>query len=157
MIIVFFGQPGSGKTTLANTIAKYRTLEKHNWRQEVHQIDGDDLRWLFNNTDYSKQGRLDNLKRASEIAAYLDYQGLDVVMSVVYPYVEARQYLNSLSKDVHWIYLQYDENRGKNNFFVDDFEQPLEQQKVLYLHTSNTDVNECIKQAANYIYGEDIL
>jgi adenylylsulfate kinase-like enzyme len=156
MIVVFFGQPGSGKTTLAKTIAQYRTLEKHNWRQEVHQIDGDDLRWLFNNTDYSKQGRLDNLKRASDIAAYLDYQGLDVVMSVVYPYKEAREYLHKLCKDAKWIYLDYHEDRGKNQFLVEDFERPFEE-KVLYLDTSANDVKECIKQATNYIYGEDIL
>lgn len=156
MIVVFFGQPGSGKTTLARTIAQHLTLEKRNWRQEVHHIDGDELRWLFNNTDYSKQGRLDNLKRASDIAAYLHCNGLDVVMSLVYPYAEARQYLNNLSSEVQWIYLDYHEDRGKNEFFVKDFERPYEE-KVLYLETSVNDVKECIKQATNYIYGEDIL
>lgn len=156
MIVVFFGQPGSGKTTLAKTIAQHLTLEKRNWRREVHHIDGDEMRKIFGNKNYDREGRMINLKQASNIAAYLDHQGLDVVMSVVYPYQQARQYLHTLCKDVKWIYLDYHEDRGKSDFFVKDFERPFEE-KVLYLETSMKDVRECIKQVTNYIYGEDIL
>jgi hypothetical protein len=77
-------------------------------------------------------------------------------MSVVYPYEKARQYLLTLCKNVNWIYLDYHEDRVKSDFFVKDFERPFEE-KILYLETSMKDVNECVIQATNYIYGEDIL
>ena len=51
MIIVLFGQPHSGKTTLAKQFPSSRT------------IDGDELRELFANKDYSKEGRIRNLNR----------------------------------------------------------------------------------------------
>jgi len=155
MIVVFFGQPGSGKTTLAIHIKKYLQAFKRNWRRDVHHIDGDELRAVFNNKDYSREGRIKNLNRASDIAAYLDSQGVDVVVSVVYPYEEARAYLQNLCKDVHWIYLEYNEDRNKDQYLVQDFEHP--QQKVLSLQTSTTNVGECILAIINYIYGEDIL
>jgi adenylylsulfate kinase-like enzyme len=155
MIIVFFGQPGSGKTTLAMRIKKYLQLSKRNWRRDVHHIDGDELRAVFSNKDYSREGRIKNLNRASDIAAYLDSQGVDVVVSVVYPYEEARTYLQNLCKDVHWIYLQYSEDRNKNQYLVQDFEHP--QQKLLSLQTSTSNVEDCILATINYIYGEDIL
>lgn len=156
MIIVFFGQPGSGKTTLGIAIKKYIQLYKRNWRKDVHHIDGDELRGVFNHKDYSKEGRIKNLNRASDIAAYLDSQGVDVVVSLVYPYQEAREYLHTLCKDVKWIYLDYHEDRGKNEFLVKDFERPFGE-KVLYLETSTNNIIDCIKQVTNYIYGEDIL
>lgn len=155
MIIVFFGQPGAGKTTLGMMAKKYLQLSKRNWRRDVHHIDGDELRKVFNNQDYSRQGRIINLNRASDIAAYLDSQGIDVIVSLVYPYEEARNYLQSLCKDVYWIYLQYNENRGKDGYIVEDFEHPT--QKVLSLQTSEYDVQECAGKIINYIYGEDIL
>jgi adenylylsulfate kinase-like enzyme len=74
MIIALFGQPGSGKTTLATQL-----------EADFH-IDGDHLRTMFKNTDYSKQGRINNLNRASDIATYLHYNGNKVVLSLVYPY-----------------------------------------------------------------------
>ena len=50
MIFWFTGQPGSGKTTLGKAL-----LEKLN---DAFHIDGDDLRGLSANVDYSEQGRI---------------------------------------------------------------------------------------------------
>jgi adenylylsulfate kinase len=79
MIIVLFGQPHSGKSTLAAEL-------------DAHNIDGDKLRELFSNKDYSREGRIKNLNRASDIAHYLNSVGEPVVLSLVYPYKEARDY-----------------------------------------------------------------
>jgi len=104
MIIVFFGQPHSGKTTLAKEL-----LTIGEFASSVH-IDGDNLRDLFQNKDYSKEGRIKNLNRASDIAVYLNTRlHSDVILSLMYPYQETRDYLNSLCTDVIWIYLTYDE------------------------------------------------
>ena len=135
MIIVLFGQPACGKTTLAKKIAE----------NDFIHIDGDDLRDIFKNKDYSREGRIKNLNRASDIAKYLSYKGSNVVLSLVYPYEEARKYLDSLTK-VKWIYLIYQEDRGRNQFKVEDFELPNRDDIDLMINTSNTFVEDSVEQ-----------
>jgi broad-specificity NMP kinase len=130
MIIVLFGQPGSGKTTLSTKI------------EADFYIDGDHLRNMFKNKDYSKQGRINNLNRASDIATYLHYNGNDVILSLVYPYKEARDYLNSLVPDVKWIYLTYKGERGRENFHVKDFDSIEE--NVITIDTTNQSIDESL-------------
>ena len=54
----------------------------------------------------------------------------------MYPYKEARDYLRSLNDDIRWVYLTYDEPRGRENYHVQDFEVPGEDERVLHLNTS---------------------
>ena len=63
MIYLFTGQPGSGKTTLAKKLQMWLQTDKKNWRKSVFHIDGDQLRELFPNTDYSKEGRYNNINK----------------------------------------------------------------------------------------------
>lgn len=134
MILVLFGQPCSGKTTLAEKL------------QADYYVDGDHLRTMFKNKDYSRQGRVNNLNRASDIATYLHYNGNKVVLSLVYPYKEARDYLNSLATDVKWIYLTYNGERGREDFHVNDFEIPHLDEITLMINTSVTPIEECLSK-----------
>jgi adenylylsulfate kinase-like enzyme len=143
MIIVLFGQPGCGKSTIASELEASRVL------YGAVNIDGDELRKLFVNTDYSKEGRLKNLNRASDIATYLNHMGDDVILSLVYPYKEARDYLNSLCKDVCWVYLTYEGERGRENFHVKDFDIPTEEH-ILHLDTSKTSAFDCATEIIKY-------
>ena len=68
MIYWFTGQPCAGKTTLA------KKLEEH-IVDNVYMIDGDDMRELFSNKDYSIKGRVENVGTAQRIAHYLHNQG----------------------------------------------------------------------------------
>jgi adenylylsulfate kinase-like enzyme len=138
MIIALFGQPHSGKSTIANQFPSYKN------------IDGDKLRELFANKDYSKEGRIRNLNRASDIAHYLHSHGNNITLSLVYPYKEARDYLNSLTEDVCWIYLTYEGERGREKFHVQDFEQPSEEE-ALYIDTSSLSLDHCVQLINNYI------
>jgi broad-specificity NMP kinase len=138
MIIVLFGQPHSGKTTLANLI------------NADFYIDGDHLRTMFKNKDYSKQGRINNLNRASDIATYLHYNNNDVLLSLVYPYKEARDYLNSLVDNVKWIYLTYTEPRGREEFHVADFDEP-ELENFMQINTDNLTIKETITKIIQYV------
>ena len=61
MIFILTGQPHSGKTTLAKHLKK--ALEISYGYRKVFHIDGDDLREILNNKDYSEQGRRKILKR----------------------------------------------------------------------------------------------
>ena len=148
MIIVLFGQPHSGKTTLAKALSKEMQFYK--------MIDGDQLRDIFQNKDYSREGRIKNLNRASDIARYLEKTEGDVILSLVYPYKEARDYLNSLSEDVIWVFLHYEGTRGREAFHVADFELDLLEEKVLSLNTSTTSINRCINKIITYTHAEDI-
>jgi len=139
MIIVLFGQPNSGKTTLANVLEKELYIDN---------IDGDLLRKIFNDQDFSREGRLNNLKRASDAAVILEALDISVVLSLVYPYKEARDYLTSIGKEVIWIYLTYNEVRGRENYHVQDFDVPT---NVLTLDTSKLSITECIKIIKNEI------
>jgi adenylylsulfate kinase-like enzyme len=137
MIIVLFGQPHCGKSTLAKQFPSYKN------------IDGDKLRELFSNKDYSREGRIRNLNRASDIAHYLHSHGNNIILSLVYPYKEAREYLNSLTDDVVWVYLTYDGERGREKFHVQDFEIPTDE-RILHLDTSTLSVDECINKIISY-------
>jgi predicted kinase len=142
MIIVLFGQPNSGKSTIANEL-----ISDH---IGLINIDGDKMRELFSNKDYSREGRIKNLNRASDIAVFLDNLGDDVVLSLVYPYKESRDHLNSLCKDVKWIHLTYEGARGRENYHVSDFDVPGEDENVLNINTSKSSVTDCLHEIKKY-------
>lgn len=143
MIILLFGQPASGKTTLAK---KYISLENN---EKIVHIDGDKWRDLTKNKDYSKEGRLTNLKGAFNMALYLENEGFLPILSFVTPYEELRQYLLENSKHLVQIYLTYSEDRGRNMNFANDFEKP--EKNYLQLDTSLLTIDGCIKEIKDYI------
>ncbi len=133
MIFWFTGQPGSGKTTLGKAL-----LEK---LDGAFHIDGDDLRELVHNVDYSEQGRINNIRMAQSIAMFLDNKEQDVVVSVVAPYRWLREEFKARHK-VNEIYLHTTEIRGREHFFAKDYEPPEE--NYLNIDTTNVSVEACI-------------
>lgn len=125
MIYLFTGQPGSGKTTLGKKLQMWLQTDKANWRKSVFHIDGDQLRELFPNTDYSKEGREKNIQKAFDIAKYLDNAGNDVVISLVSPYRELREKFKSECK-VQEVYCHTKKIRGREDKFALDYEPPIE-------------------------------
>ncbi len=119
MIYWFTGQPAAGKTTLAKYLVEY--FPKHN----VIHIDGDDLRDIFQNKDYSENGRRKNIERAQEIAHFMNEKGYNVVVSLVSPYRNQREEFKSKSSVIE-IYVHTEEDRGRNQFHVAEYEPPLE-------------------------------
>lgn len=117
MIYYFYGQPGSGKTTLAKALKEHLELNNH---RIVEHIDGDDLRHIFDNKDYSKEGRMKNLRNSNSIVRFLNHKGYDVVVSMVSPYNEIRDELKDL--DPKFVFVQTSEIRGREDYFAKDFE-----------------------------------
>ena len=130
MILWFYGQPGAGKTTLANAL---------NLRINGIQVDGDDVRNVFNNKDYSKEGRIKNLTLINNIVRFLDHKNFDVIVSVVSPYQEIRDQM--LDLDIKFFYVYTSEVRGKEQFFVEDLE--IGKNDVM-LDTTNKTIDEVL-------------
>jgi adenylylsulfate kinase len=139
MIYWLTGQPGSGKTTLAKAIIKERFF------RDWFHIDGDDIRELFENKDYSKEGRMKNVLLAQQLAQYLHSKGKDVIVSLVSPYKEQRESFKEKMGDMlQEVYVHTSELRGRENFFVEDYEPPTE--NYTDICTDNILVDECINK-----------
>lgn len=117
-VFYFIGQPGSGKTTIAKKLVEYLD-------DLTYHIDGDDIREIFSNKDYSEEGRRKNIQRAQDIARFLSRKDTTVVMSLVSPYKDLRDEFKKDSLVIE-IYLHTTEDRGRNHFHVDNYEPPTE-------------------------------
>ena len=127
MIIWFTGQPGSGKTTLANEIqgrpVYLKTFGDKSYDKVIH-IDGDDLRDVLDNKDYSEKGRRKNIQFAINMAKVMDDKGYLVIISMVSPYRDQREKLK-MERNIAEFYCHTTEIRGKEDYFVEDYEPPL--------------------------------
>jgi len=139
MIYWFTGQPAAGKTTLAKLLIEY--LSKSN--KKIFHIDGDDIRNIFNNQDYSEVGRRKNIQTAQEISQFLSYKGNDVVVSLVSPYKDQREEFKNKIEVIE-IYVYTSDNRGKNNFHVENYQAPLE--NFISIDTTNISELESLNQ-----------
>lgn len=127
MIYWFTGQPAHGKTVLGKKLHGFLQAEKRNWRRDVFHLDGDHLRELTVNKDYSEQGRINNIRNAQMIAEYLHNNDCDVVVSLVAPYRWLREeFKERLAGDVKEIYVHTSEPRERDHFRVENYEPPLE-------------------------------
>jgi len=109
MIYWFTGQPAHGKTVLANMLKKEKP--------GAFRIDGDDMRELFSNKDYSINGRVVNVGTAQRIAQYLNNQGKDVIVSLVAPYIDQREDFKTLMGDqMIEFYVHTSEPRERDHF-----------------------------------------
>jgi len=141
MIYWFTGQPGSGKTTICKRIL---------WdKPGVFHIDGDDLRDLFDNKDYSEQGRRKNIELAQQIAEFLHKKGKDVVVSLVSPYKDQRdKFKEKMGQNLFEIYIHTTELRGREDFFVKEYEPPTE--NFLSIDTTDEFVEESVFKVLDY-------
>ena len=145
MIIWLTGQPASGKTTLANSLINQLSNEKP--KLKIINLDGDDLRLINKNKDYSKEGRIKNISTAISIARFLANKNYICILSIVAPYRFLRDELKT-EFDFLEIYLHTTEIRGRENFFAKDYEVPIDK-KTLKLDTGKLTIKECTNEILN--------
>lgn len=144
MITLLFGQPHSGKSTLAKALQTRLFIE---YGQHTPVIDGDEIRDIFKNKDFSKGGRLRNLQRISDIATFLSHQYPNVIISAVFPYQEARDYLSEINDNkVFIVELQYSIERGRESYHVKDFESLVEGENKMILNTDTLSITDCTSE-----------
>lgn len=136
MIYSFIGQPHSGKTTLANHLKTSLNIAYPS--RDIYVLDGDLLRKVLNNKDYSEEGRRKNISTAHAIARYLDSnENFDVIIAMVSPYLDLREKLKLEAEKIIEIYVQTTDIRGREKYHVENFEKP--ENDFIYLDTTNTD------------------
>ncbi len=145
MIIWLTGQPGSGKTTLANElISKIKSDSK---AKKIINIDGDDLRSISRNQDYSKEGRIKNISTAISIMRFLANKKYICIVSIVAPYKFLRDELKDEFPFLE-VYLHTKEIRGRENFFAKDYEIPTDP-KHLAIDTGKLNIKESVNEILN--------
>jgi adenylylsulfate kinase len=115
----------------------------------IFHVDGDDLRAIFDNKDYSETGRRKNIELAQQLAHFLHNKGNNVVVSLVSPYKDQREeFKNKLGDSLKEFYVHTTEIRGRENFHVENYQQPTE--NYLNLDTTNISVEECLQKIRSY-------
>jgi adenylylsulfate kinase len=120
MIYWLTGQPGAGKTTLAQ------------WMVSCFQgkgiiVDGDNIREIFDNKDYSEAGRQKNIELAQNIAHFLHKKGYIPVVSLVSPYKSQRDsFKEKLGENLVELYIHCKDVRGREHFHVENYQPPTE-------------------------------
>ncbi|MDF2722215.1 MAG: adenylylsulfate kinase [Paenibacillus sp.] len=88
-VLWFTGLSGSGKSTTAAELVKQ-------WKTagiQVEMLDGDELReTVCKGLGFSREDRLENIRRITYVAKLLSRNGVNVVVSAITPYREMRQY-----------------------------------------------------------------
>ena len=98
MIVWITGNSGAGKTYLADSFDSFI------------KIDGDDIRGVWE-LGFSKEDRFENNKRVAKLANLLHKQGFDVVISVICPFQEFRDWVTKeLDPYIYWIYIEHENN-----------------------------------------------
>jgi hypothetical protein len=147
MIVLFYGQPASGKTTLADEFI--RSVHPPEGSVSFFRIDGDDWRRMTGNKDYSKEGRERNLISAFSVAKYMEMMHYTPVLSFVTPLLLPRLFLAEQT-NLMQVYLEYEGNRGRNANFSPFFERP--QGEYLHLDTSKYGIVTCMKKILIYYH-----
>tara|TARA_R110000822_G_scaffold70814_4_gene171087 strand:- start:176 stop:607 length:432 start_codon:yes stop_codon:yes gene_type:complete len=138
MIYWFTGQPCAGKTVLADMLKRKLLFD-------AYRIDGDDMRELFSNKDYSIKGRVENVATAQRIAHYLHNQGENVIVSLVSPYIDQREeFKKLLGDDLVEIYVHTTDTRERDNFKAEAYIAPKD--NFIDIDTTNDTPEQSYKE-----------
>ena len=157
-VVWLTGLPASGKTTIA------RALEKvlRGMGKKVEVLDGDEVRrWLSPEAGFSREDRERHIRRVAHVSHLLARNGVAVIVSLVSPYRNVRDYARKLigdfveayvkcsletcaKRDPKGLYKKASSGEIKDMTGVQDpYEEPLSPEVVL--DTEKMSVGECVE------------
>ena len=132
-IFLIIGQAGAGKTTLAKAIIE-NSIE-----QFIH-LDGDYVRDVIQNKDYSKSGREEHLSKMYDFARIISRQGKNVIISMMSPFKALRESLVESDGAIE-IFVN-SERELRKEYHVDYFENP---DNALVINTDIVSIEESLE------------
>jgi adenylylsulfate kinase-like enzyme len=159
-IFWFTGQAGAGKTELANmlkirlireqTIIQQNHLTEKIWSCHITNkkyviIDGDDIREIYKNTDYSIEGRKANVDFVQKMCIFLRKNNIVPIVCMVSPFAEQRREFLEKENGIE-IYVHCNEIRGRENYHVDYYEPPVNFDKAIEIDTTKKSVEQSFKE-----------
>ncbi|WP_240040923.1 adenylyl-sulfate kinase [Paenibacillus ginsengarvi] len=102
-VLWFTGLSGAGKTTTAEYVLA--GLRKRG--RQVEMLDGDELRTtICKGLGFSREDRMENVKRIAYVAGLLSKHGVDVLVSAITPYAEMREHARKVLPRYVEIYVE---------------------------------------------------
>ena len=164
-VIWMLGLSGAGKTTLANGLAQKLKEQKI----ACTLLDGDELRKGLNkNLGFSEADRMENLRRAAEVAKLFQHSGVLPICSFISPSHEMRVMIAEIlgaaycevfvncsievcgKRDVKGLYAMARKNEVANfTGLTASFEAP--QNPALVLNTELNDYETCLQQLNEFV------
>ena len=166
MLVWYTGLSGSGKSTLSNVVES----ELFSKGIRTYTLDGDNIRKGINkNLGFSREDRLENLRRISEIAKLMLDTGLVVNAAFISPLISDREVVRHIvghdrfievfvstpleeceKRDVKGLYKKA--RRGEIDNFTGisaPYEPPTDPQ--VEINTTEKEIKECARTIINYI------
>ena len=167
-VLWFTGLSGAGKSTLALTLER----RLHDRGFQVFVLDGDNLRYGLNaDLGFSPQDRVENIRRAFEVAGLFSRAGMLVITAFISPYASdrtrAREVIGEGFREIHiHADLAVCEARDPRGLYkkahageIADFtgiSAPYEapKQADLLVDTAANDIEECVRMLLAYVEAE---
>ena len=159
-IFWFTGQAGAGKTELANMLKK-RLIRTQSISQQIYVtsdiwipnilnkkfviIDGDDIRELYKNTDYSVEGRKANVDFVQKMCLFLIKNNIIPIVCMVSPFSDQRRKFMEEENGIE-IYVHCNEIRGRENYHVDYYEPPVNYKNAVEINTTKKSVEQSFEE-----------
>jgi len=164
-VIWVTGLSGSGKSTFSNLIVNYIQKE---YSTKILHLDGDVLREIFSNKNYSIDERKKISFQYSNLCKFLTIQNLNIVISTISMFNEVRKwnkkniynyfeiYINSslntlIKRDKNNLYSKALKGEIKNVIGIDaDYDEPRNPD-IQVLNNSNKSINDVYNEIINNI------
>ena len=142
----FTGQAGAGKTVLAQLLKKHlEELQSSDFFIEMRKfviIDGDDIRAIYENKDYSIEGRKANVDFVQKLCSLLLKNDIIQIVCMVSPFAKQREDFIDENNGVE-IFVSTKEIRGREHYHVEYFEKPdVSRENVIVIDTTNSKDSE---------------